>query len=166
MHDNMNKSAMLKGLIIGAFMSLNFISGVLGLGFFVGLIILGLTIYFVYKFAKTYRINELNDVITYNQAFFYIFLVYFYGSIIAILTVYIYTAFIQPDYLSIVFDEVLKFYDAINFPIDDKMIDFIDTIKKPTNYALINIGSGVISSAFWGLILAAFVKKEKSIFEQ
>jgi hypothetical protein len=63
-------------------------------------------------------------------------------------------------------NDVLKMYDAMNFPVDDNMISMVETIYKPAPFALMNVFSSAIVGAFWGLILAAFIKKEKSIFEQ
>jgi len=62
-------------------------------------------------------------------------------------------------------NEVLKVYDSINFPIDDNVSSLMETIYKPAPFALLNLFSSAIVAAFWGLILAAFVKKDKSIFE-
>lgn len=168
MQQNMNKSAMLKGLIIGAMVSLKFILGVFGstalsvIGFLISILV----IVALYMFAKKYRDEEYEGFMTYGEGFSYIFRTYFYGSIISSLVVLIYTAFINPEYLSGMTNEVFKIYDAMNFPVDEDMINMVETIYKPAPFALLNIFSSAIVGAFWGLILAAFIKKEKSIFEQ
>ena len=168
MQQNMNKSAMLKGLIIGAMVSLKFILGVFGstalsvIGFLISILV----IVALYMFAKKYRDEENEGFMTYGEGFSCIFRTYFYGGIIGSLVILLYTAFINPEYLSGMTNEVLKMYDAMNFPVDEDMISMVETIYKPAPFALLNIFSSAIVGAFWGLILAAFVKKEKSIFEQ
>lgn len=168
MQQNMNKSAMVKGLIIGAMVSLKFILGIFGttalstLGFLISILI----VVALYVFAKKYRDEENEGFMTYGEGFSYIFRTYFYGGIIGSLVILLYTGLIDPEYLSGMINDVLKMYDAMNFPVDDNMISMVETIYKPAPFALMNVFSSAIVGAFWGLILAAFVKKEKSIFEQ
>jgi hypothetical protein len=168
MQQNMNKSAMQKGLIIGAMVSLKFILGIFGstalsaIGFLISILV----IVVLYLFAKKYRDEENEGFITYGQGFSFIFRTYLYGGIIGSLVIFIYAGLIEPEYLSGMTNEVLKMYDAMNFPVDEDMISMVETIYKPAPFAFLNIFSSAIVGAFWGLILAAFIKKEKSIFEQ
>jgi hypothetical protein len=111
------------------------------------------------------RNEEFDGIISYGKAFSYILQVYFFGSIISSLVMFIYTAYINQAYLEMYLNTVMKIYHDINFPIDDKNYNIMESIFKPAPFALSNIFSSIFTGAFWGLILAAFVKKEKNIFE-
>ena len=75
----------------------------------------------------------------------------------------IYTSFIDTNFLGMTLEMVLKMYDSMKITLDDKMSKFFETIYKPSTYSFVNIFISIIKAAFWGLILAAFVKKEKRI---
>lgn len=167
MNENNKKTAMINGLIIGGLMSLKFLLGTSTVGFigFLALIISVGILVLLYRFAVSFRDKENGGTITYKQSFRFLFHVYFYGSIILSLIVLLYTTFINQAYLEDMSNEMLKMYDKINFPIDDNVISLMETMYKPAPFALLNLLSGAIGGAFWALIFAAFIKKEKSIFE-
>lgn len=158
---------MTNGLIIGGMLSLKFLFGATGnsilamLTFVVSiLVVVGL-----YYFAVRYRDHTNEGFITYSQSFRYIFRTYVYGSVVSSLVILLYTSLIAPGYLETLTNEMLKMYDSFNINIDDTIIETIGLLYRPAPFALINLLSSVIGAAFWGLILSAFVKKEKSIFE-
>lgn len=167
MNENSKKTAMLNGLIIGGLMSLKFLLGTSTVGFisFMALVISVSILVFMYRFAVAYRDNENEGAISYRHAFGFLFQVYFYGSIVLSLIVLLYTTFINQAYLESMSNEMLKMYDRINFPVDDSFISVMEAMYKPAPFALLNLFSGVIVGSFWALILGAFIKKEKSIFE-
>lgn len=159
---------MQKGLIIGAMVSLKFILSIFGstalsaIGFLISILV----VVALFMFTKKYRDEENEGFMTYGQGFSYIFRTYLYGAILGSLVILVYTSFIQPDYLTGMTNDVFKMYDSMNISIDENMMNLVETIYKPTPFALMNVFSSAIVGAFWGLILAAFIKKEKSIFEQ
>jgi len=166
MQQNMNKSAMINGLIFGAMLSLKFLlssfnnSTLSIIGFFISVSI----VFALYKFATNYRDKVNEGFIKYSQAFVYIFQMYLYGSVVMSLVVLIYTS-LNHDFLSSMLNQILTMYDKFNIPIEDEVTSLFESIYKPAPFALFNLFSSTIGAAFWGLILAAFVKKEKSIFE-
>lgn len=167
MEQNSTNSAMQNGLIAGALISLNFFLSAFKisvLSSFTFLISIA-TIVFLYFATKRFRDTINGGVMTYSQAFGYIFRVYIYGSIIGSLVMLIYS-FLNPDFLSVMLNDILLVYDKINFPIDDKTYGILNSIFKPAPYALFNLFGSAIIATFWGLILALFLKKEKSIFEE
>lgn len=167
MDENIKKTAMLNGLIVGGLMSLKFLLGTSKLGFisFLALVVSVGILLFMYRFAVEYRDKENSGILSYGQAFRFLFQIYFYGSIVLSLIILLYSTFINKVYLEGMENEVLKMYEALNFPIDDSMVDVMETMYKPAPFAMLNLFAGVLGGLFWGLILAAFVKKEKSIFE-
>ena len=167
MNENSKKTAMLNGLIIGGLMSLKFLLGTSKVGFisFFALVISVVILLFMYRFAVAYRDKENGGTLSYRQSFHFLFQIYFYGSIVLSLIILLYTTFINNGYLESMENEVLKMYETLNFPIEDTMVDVMETMYKPAPFALLNLFAGALVGLFWGLILAAFVKKEKSIFE-
>ena len=166
MQSNITKSAMLNGLWIGLLLSLKFLlstqkSNTLG---FISLFISVSIIFVLYRMAQSFRDKELNGVIEYNKAFSFIFQLYFYGAMISSLVMLIYTAYLNPTYLDFYLSETMKMYKLIKFPVDDNSYNLLEKIFKPAPFALGNLFSSAIAGVFWGLILAAFVKKEKNIF--
>lgn len=167
MQSKIAKSAMVNGLIVGLLLSLKFLLSAQKLSFygFLGLVVSISVVFVLYKMAIDFRDKELDGIITYKHAFRHIFQIYFYGCIISSMVILLYTKYISPDYLDNYLGIILKFYHNVNFPMDEKSTKVLETFFTPAPFAITNIFSGVIGGAFWGLILAAFVKKDKSIFE-
>lgn len=167
MQPNITKSAMLNGLYMGLLLSLKFIFSSQKLNLF-GIIALFISIFIVfllYRKSIHFRDTECDGVIKYGQAFSYIFLIYFFGSIISSFVALIYTSMIDTNLLNTMLNFSLKMYESFKFTIDDKTYKMYETIYKPAPFALLNIVASMFTGAFWGLILAAFVKKDKGIFE-
>ena len=115
--------------------------------------------------ALAYRDKELNTIIDYKKSFNYIFQLYFYGSVISSSVMLVYTAYLNTNYLNFYLNETLKFYQVIKMPVDENTYNLLEKIFKPASFALSNLFSSAILGTFWGLILAAFVKKDKNIFD-
>ena len=116
--------------------------------------------------AIRFRENEGGGSIEYGQAFSFIFRIYLYGAIISSLVMLIYTKFIDTVLLDMLLDQNLKMYETFKLKVDDSLYNTFNNIYKPAPYALVNVFGSTIVGTFWGLILAAFVKKEKSIFDE
>ena len=167
MESKVSKSAMINGLIVGLLLSLKFLLSAQKFSF-AGFLSLAVSIYIVlvlFRLAISFRNKELEGFISYKYAFRYVFQIYFYGSIISSLVILIYTSYINHEYLDNLLTDTLKMYQLIKFPMDDQKTKILETFFTPAPFSLANIFSGIIGGAFWGLILAAFVKKEKNIFE-
>jgi hypothetical protein len=121
-------------------------------------------IVFLYIATKKFRDAQTDQSMTYNQAFGYIFRVYIYGSVIGSLVMLFY-ALLNADFLGVMLNDTLMIYEKMNINIDDKTYDILNAVFKPAPYALFNIFGSALVAAFWSLILALFLKKEKSIFE-
>ena len=112
-----------------------------------------------------FRETEFGGEIKYGQAFKHVFLLYLYGAIISTLVILVYTKYLNKSYLEETLNYVLKVYDSFKIPIDDKTNNAIESVFKPMPYAFGNLFGSLFTGAFWGLILAAFIKKEKNIFQ-
>jgi len=168
MESNISKSAMLNGLIIGFLLSVKFLLSVQKQGLFVffGLVISVLIIVQMYLTTVRFRETESDGFISYGQAFKHLFLLYMYGAIISTLVVLIYTKFINSGYLEEALNNIMKVYSNFKIPIDDQTYKVLETIYKPISFSFLNLFSSLFTAAFWGLILAGFIKKNKSIFDQ
>jgi hypothetical protein len=167
MDQNSNKSAMQNGLIVGAMIAVKFLITALKipvLSSFSVFLSIGIIV-FLYLATKKFRDAQTDQSMTYNQAFGYIFRVYIYGAVIGSLVMLIY-ALLNADFLGVMLNDTLMIYEKMNINIDDKTYDILNAVFKPAPYALFNVFGSVIVAAFWSLILALFLKKEKSIFEE
>jgi len=167
MDQNSNKSAMQNGLIVGAMIAVKFLITALKipvLSSFSVFLSIGIIV-FLYLATKKFRDAQTDQSMTYNQAFGYIFRVYIYGAVIGSLVMLIY-ALLNADFLGVMLNDTLMIYEKMNINIDDKTYDILNAVFKPAPYALFNVFGSALVSAFWSLILALFLKKEKSIFEE
>ena len=166
MHSTIRKSAMQNGLIIGLFLSLKFIfstqnSGLLSfLSFMISISIVVL----LYILAVKFRDKELDETISYGHAFSTIFQNYLYGSIILWLVMLVYISYINPSFLEIYKEQTLKMYHDLKIQMNDSTYKAMETFFKPSSFIALDMFASAITGAFWALILAAFVKKEKSLF--
>ena len=167
MESKVSKSAMTNGLIVGLLLSVKFLLSAQKFSFatYLSLVVSIYIVLVLFRLAISFRNKELDGIISYKYSFRYIFQIYFYGSIISSFVIFIYTSYFNHEYLDFLFNETLKMYQAIKFPMDDQKTKFLETFCTPAPYSIANILISIIIGAFWGLILAAFVKKEKNIFE-
>lgn len=168
MQPNIVKSALHNFHIIGLMLSLKFILSAQKYEIFASfaLIISIFIVFFLYRMSVHLRETEFNGKITFGQSFRYLFLIYFFGSIVASIVMMIYTGFIDTHFLDSLLDVIFKTYERLKIPLDDKTMKLFEYICKPAQYSLLNVFFSIIGGAFWALILAGFVKKEKSIFEE
>jgi len=167
MEQKANKSAMQNGLIAGALISVSFLlsaSKIAVLSSLTILISIGIVV-FLFWATKRFRDTENEGFLSFGQAFSYVFRVYIYGALIGSLVMLVY-ATINDKFLDLMLNDTLMLYDKMNIPIDENVYDVLEMLLKPAPYALVNLFGKVIVGLFWGLVLAAFLKKEKSIFEE
>lgn len=167
MQPNIAKSAMINGLFIGLLLSVKFVFSAQNNNLLasLSLAVSVFVLFVLYRMTFNLREKELEGIITYRQAFHYMFKTYLYGSLIASLVILIYTKFIDKSYLDTIMNAQLKLYETFKFNIDDQSLNMFEKMYKPASFALLNILGSIISGTFWSLILSAFVKKDKSIFE-
>lgn len=168
MQVNIMKSAMRSGLFLGILFSLNFLMSIPS-GFitrFLTYVIIGVIIVATYRLTIQFRENELGGYINYGRAFLFILLSFFYAALISSLVKFVYFQFINPDYLSNLFNESMLMMEKMGLPIDSSVEESMEKLLKPASFALQYIWVNMLAGAFVGLIMSAFVKKEKSIFDQ
>lgn len=167
MQVNIMKSAMKSGAILGILFSINFLLSIPTntftdiLSYFVVAAILFVT----YRLSVQFRDKECEGYITYGKAFTFILLSFFYASIISAFVKLIYFQFINTDFLPNFFNEYMLTLESIGYPVE-LVEDTMRSLFKPASFSLLSISANLFSGVFVGLIMSAFVKKEKSIFEE
>jgi len=170
MEANIFKSTMRSGLILGVLFSVNFLLSVLisstlitnVLNFAMIAVIVVATL----RLSREYRDKELEGFISYGQSFLFIVLSFFYASLISAVVKIVYFQFINPDFLAEVYNELMLQFEAAGLQVTTEAEKFVSGLLTPVSRSILSIIGNMICGAFVGLIMAAFVKKEKSIFEQ
>ena len=152
---------------MGGFFSINFL---LSISKSTSLILISYTLTVIivitmYRMSIKYRDIDCQGSISYGKSFLFILLTFFYAALISTVVKYIYFQFINPNYLENIFQESMKMMDTLKFPLDNASIEQMQGLMKPASFSLIYIWSNLILGTIVGLIMAAFIKKEKSIFE-
>lgn len=162
------KSSMIYGLFMGILFAANFfISLPQGIIFrFLSFLIIILSVYAMYRFSVKYRDNECGGYISYGKSFSFILLTFFFASIISSIFKFFYFQFINPDYLTNLLQESLKIIDSMQLPVNEEFYDQMEKMMKPITYSLQSIWVDVFLGIILGLIMSAFIKKDKNIFEQ
>lgn len=175
MQENIFKSTMFNGLILGVLFSVNFLFTSSKTIPFVLLsyVIIAFIIVLMYRMAKRYRDTECGGYIGYWRVFNYIVLTFLFAGIISTAFKIIYTKYINPDFLPALFEESMRqveqnrgIFESLNLPLDDKYYEELERQMKPVNYSIQTIWINVFLGAILGLVLAGFVKKQKGIFEE
>lgn len=158
---------MQNGLILGGVFSLNFLlstsksSPLIFITYFIAALIVSM----LYRFSIKFRDDECEGVITYGRAFSYIILLFFYAALISTVVKYFFFRFINPGYLETMFQDTMKMMETLKFQMTSAEIDQTESMFKPLSFSLLYIWSNIIMGTLVGLVMAAFVKKNKSIFE-
>jgi hypothetical protein len=164
MEQNATKSALQNGLVVGAAISFKFLISALKIPVLSSLTIfisIGIVV-LLYIYAKRFSDNSSN--FSYGQAFGYIFKTYMIGAIIGSVVMSVY-ALINKNFLSVMLNDILMMYEKMNITVTDEIYNLLNMVLSPAPYVLLNLFGSLLVALFWALILAAFVKKEKSIFE-
>ncbi|MDO9633969.1 MAG: DUF4199 domain-containing protein [Paludibacter sp.] len=175
MQANIFKSTMFNGLIMGILFSINFIfsaSKNVSLLLLTYLLI-AVMIVVMYKMAKKYRDLECGGYIKYWKVFNFVLLTFFFAGIVSTIFKIIYTKYINPEYLTYLFEESMRqieqnrsIFERFNLPLDDNYYEQLEKQMQPTRYAIQTIWMNVFGGAILGLILGFFIKKDKGIFDE
>lgn len=163
------KSAMKYGIPMGIIFSINFILATFKSPIvnFLTYFIMFICIYLTYRITCKYRDEHNNGELSYGKGWSFIVLLYFFAAIISSVVKYVYFQFINPDYLAELLNQTLLILEEL--PISEEEINVnesLETILSPINYSLQYLWINTMLGALLGLIMAAFTKKEKSIFEE
>lgn len=168
MQPNIIKSSMTNGLILGILFSLNFLLSISKITPLV-LISYGLMTFILvltYRFTIRFRDKECLGEINFGKAFSFIILSYFFAALISSIVKYVYFQFIDPEYLPKLLNDSLKAVEMLNLPFESTSYEQMEQMMKPATFSLQYIWMNVLLGTLIGLVMAPFIKKEKSIFEK
>lgn len=136
-------------------------------------ILLYIAIFFlgIFYFTKSYRDKLLDGFISYKTALFMGVLIALFSGIIYSFYYYLFNEFIDVKYygstLISIQETITQFFLKHNIP-EDQIEEQLKVFKKPIPKVFDMAMSKIMIMTFWGLILsliiAAFLKKEKSTF--
>lgn len=164
---NIMKSAMQSGLILGLIFSCNFLLSVSNINALMALtyVVAAFIVYYIYKVSIKFRDTECAGAISYGKSFLFIILLFFYAALISTVIKYVYLRYINTTYLETIFQESMKLIQSMKLPMKAADLEQTENMFKPLNFSLLYIWSNVILGTFVALIMAAFIKKDKNIFE-
>ncbi len=168
MKQNIVKSAMHGGLILGGLFSLNFILSVTKITA-LALLTYAIAAYIVvlmYKLSVRFRDNECEGSISYGKALLYILLTFFYAALISTVVKFVYFQFINTAFLENMFQETMKTMQMMKFPMNDASVSQVQSMFKPASFSMVYVITNLIMGLVVGVIMAAFVKKDKDLFSQ
>jgi len=64
------------------------------------------------------------------------------------------------------FQETMKTMQLMKFPMNDASVAQVQSMLKPATFSMIYVITNLIMGAIVGVVMAAFVKKDKDIFSQ
>ncbi len=168
MQQNFYKHAMTYGLFLGLTFSVNFLLSVAN-SLWCGLLtyfVMAAIVYLTYRFACHYRDTEQGGVVSYGRSLWYIVVLYIFAAIISSVVKYVYLQFINPGYLDDVLNNAMLVLEQIQLPLqEDAMYDQLEHVLTPINFIMQYIWINTLLGLLVGLVMAAFVKKDKDIFE-
>lgn len=174
MQDNIFKSTMTNGLIMGVLFFVNFLlsgSRILPL-VFLSYLMMALIIVLMHRMAKRYRDVDCGGTIKYWKVFNYVVLTFLFAAIISSVFKIVYLQYINTEYLPALFEESIRqmeqnhsLFEKFNLPLDEDYISAVEKTMRPVTYSLQTIWVNVFLGVILGLILGGMLKKEKSIFE-
>mgnify|MGYP002623545059 CR=1 FL=1 len=162
---NVIKSMMTSGLIVGILLALTFICSTQS-STYIKIIMYAIevaTLVLVWFYAKKYRDTELGGYISWGQAFGYIVGIYFFGALIGAITRLVYLQWIDTAYLENMFEQVMTIVEDSSTNLPDDFADLLQKLLTPINIALYSIMGECMGGVFVGAIMGIFLRKKETI---
>jgi len=166
---NLFQHAMAYGAIMGVLFSVNFLLSTMGkVGNILSYVAVGTIAYCTYYFTCLFRDRECEGALTYGKGLSYIVMLYFFAAIISATVKFVFFTWIKPDFLSDLLNQSLLILEEMNLPNMEQSLttQTLETMLSPIVYVMQSLWMNVFTGLFVGLIVAAFTKKEKSLFEE
>lgn len=166
-----NQYAMRYGIIVGFCMALDFIfSAAEGWTKYLSLFIEVYLMIQTFRMGIIYKIQEKGGVIRYGEAWKFVFLLFFYGAIIAAGIRLVYMLWINPEFLGTMRDTfVTSFTEALQQEkyaeqkeaVMGMMTTISDKVFMPAPYTICFMISDCLLGALLGALYAAFLSSKK-----
>lgn len=158
---------MRNGLILGVLFSANFLLSVSGITVLALLtyVILGLIIYFTYRYTINYRDNELGGTIRFSRAFLFVVMLYTFATIISSFVKYFFLRFSNTDFLNNMYNQNIQTLEQFLPSITDEMYEAMEMLTTPQGYTMMAAWTNIIMAVIVGVIIAAIVKRDPNPFD-
>ena len=158
------------GLIMGALFSVNFLLSTWGskVGNALSYVVVGTIGYYTYHFTTLFRDQECEGVMSYGRGLAYVLLLYFFGGLISSVVKYVFVSWINPEFLPNLLNQSLLILENMNLPNTntEMSMEMLEKMLSPVVYATQTLWTNLFIGLLVGLIVAAFTKKEKNLFEK
>lgn len=167
----MFKSAMTSGLVLGIaiviYSLITYVLGVLKPPFWVNLIQYLIIIAGIVYGTKKFRDEDLGGEISYSKALGFGILICVFAAVISGIYMILLTTVIDPEYMTKMMSMIEEEY--VKMGMTEDQIDAAMKIASKMQSPILIVFSSIFGFAFMGtifsLVTSAFLKKEKSIFE-
>ena len=168
MQENIFRSAIKSGLVLGALFTLRFVLSIVGSGWTVGLprfAVMVIIIVAIWKLLERFRDNENEGFISYGKSLGFTMLSFLYASILSAVVRIIYYIS-NPDVLGDAVNETLLALDQMGMPITEGTERMLEVMLSPAFLTFLTLLGNMIGGLIIGSIISAIVKKEKGVFEE
>ena len=168
MQENIFRSAIKSGLVLGVLFIARFLITTLGSGVIVTILswaLVACIVVAMWKLSEQYRDNENEGFISFGKAFGFAVLSFLYASLISAvvrITYYI----INPNYFDDLINEALLTMEQMGTQVTVEVEQMMTVILSPVFWSFLVILGNMILGVIVGLIVAAIVQKEKGVFEE
>ena len=168
MQENIFRSAIKSGLILGALFTLRFVLSIVGSGWIMSLsrfAVMVIIIVAMWKLLERFRDNENEGFISYGKSLGFTMLSFLYASIISVVVRIVYYIS-NPDVLGDAVNEALLALDQMGMPITEGTERMLEVTLSPAFLTFLTLLGNMIGGLIIGSIISAIVKKEKGVFEE
>ena len=156
-------SAMKNGVSLGVIFSLNFIltpssNAVVQVLTYVILVFIMLS---TWRYTCMFRDNESGGSISFYRAFSYIFLLFFFASLISAAVKLVYLKYINTNYLSDLFAATEKVIQQLQIQMPEGYNAALSDMLSPIKFTMQTLMVDTMLGAILGLLYAPFIKREK-----
>lgn len=156
---------MICGIELGIWMALKFIAEAASQQHHwlqaVSWLILFYMIYGVTRCVAHYRDVVCGGTVRFGDVFRYVYWLFLFGAIIAVLPRILYLQVINPDYLTTLYDETMKVLPALQMPVTGDMATALHDLLRPVRFSLYYLLMDVLAGVGMGLFLGIFFQRKK-----
>lgn len=164
-----NRHAMNYGLLVGLLFCLSFWVSTMPSVAFLQYLVIATELYVIYRMALHCRRTAFGGTVSYGAMLWYIVQLFMYGSLISALFKYLFYKVLKPNFLNMQVEQSLQVIEQLQLPSLSNMYDKLEETMyetiTPLNMVLQSIWFNVLAGLLVGLIMAAFLRKESSPFD-
>lgn len=154
-------NAMKNGFTLGLVFSANFLLSVSNSSFvqLITYFLLAFILIFTWRSAKSFRDKESEGQISFYRCFSYIFLLFFFASLISAAVKLVYLNFINTNYLPQLVEQTKKVMEQLKIEIPQNSADFFSIILNPSQFIMQTVMADTMLGAIIGVLYAPFIKR-------